>query len=744
MTAKPLARLFFCALLATFAVSAQAQTYTVLTTFEADDGAMNNPGTRQIVEGRNGDVYAGSVGQGALFSESTAGVLAQVANNGGPQGVTLGSDGNLYTTLYFDRIGCGEVWKVTPTGTSTQIASICGTYGNGPTSAPIQAPSGVFYGTSSEMPSGGAGTIYTMTTAGTLGLLHQFVGTDGNTPIAQLTVGSDGNLYGGTRSGGANSDGVLFKVTPAGAFTVLHSFAGSDGDDVENALTLGRDGNLYGTTVSGGTNNVGTFFKLTNSGTFTVLYNFNATTYTKPNSSLVQGTDGNFYGLLEQGNSSQPGWIYSLTPSGTFTALYQFCQQTNCTDGIAPSTPLVQHTDGKFYGFTVHGGDQTVCSGDGCGVFFSFDMGVAPFVTLETTSGKVGSQVGILGQGFTKSSVVKFNGAQVTKASLSGTTFITATVPAGATDGFVTVTTGSTTLTSSQKYTVHNTWSSGAPMPTGTVQSAAAVLAGEIYVVGGYNTSGTVLANLQVYNPTTNAWSAGTPLPTATGASSAAVVNNILYVFGGSTSTAVTGTVWAYSPKTKTWTSMAPMPTPRNGTLAVVEKNVVYVMGGNLGGGANFVATVESYNPATNSWTEETSMDGAKDYAGGGLIGTTIVVADGAVNSGVITGDTEGYTATTNEWSELTADPTIRTGVCAGVIGSALYDATGYVNNAGAATTANEAYSLSTNKWTTTLAPIPQGVMWPTPAVDNGQLYCFGGWATLNGTAINNVQIYQP
>ena len=120
------------------------------------------------------------------------------------------------------------------------------------------------------------------------------------------------------------------------------------------------------------------------------------------------------------------------------------------------------------------------------------------------------------------------------------------------------------------------------------------------------------------------------------------------------------------------------------------------------------------------------------------------MVADGAVNSGVITGDTEGYTATTNEWSELTADPTIRTGVCAGVIGSALYDATGYVNNAGAATTANEAFSLSTNKWTTTLAPIPQGVMWPTPAVDNGQLYCIGGWATLNGTAINNVQIYQP
>jgi N-acetylneuraminic acid mutarotase len=227
--------------------------------------------------------------------------------------------------------------------------------------------------------------------------------------------------------------------------------------------------------------------------------------------------------------------------------------------------------------------------------------------------------------------------------------------------------------------------------------------------------------------------------------SSAAVVNNILYVFGGDNGvTAPTNAVWAYSPTTKAWTSMAPMLTARNGTLAVVEKNIVYVMGGNLGNGANFVATVESYNPATNTWTEETPMDGAKDYPAGGLIGTTIVSADGAVASGQITGDTEGYNATTNAWSDLTADPTARTGSCSGVISSALYDVGGYINNDGAATTVNESYSLSTNKWTTTLLPIPQGTMYAASAVDNGQLYCFGGLATLSGSAIGNVQIYQP
>jgi N-acetylneuraminic acid mutarotase len=364
---------------------------------------------------------------------------------------------------------------------------------------------------------------------------------------------------------------------------------------------------------------------------------------------------------------------------------------------------------------------------------------------LSSTSGKVGSKVGILGQGFTRSSVVKFNGVQVTTGSLSGSTFITATVPTGATNGYVTVTTGSTTLTSTQKFTVHNSWASGTVMPTGTVFSSAAVLGGNIYVIGGDNASGTVLDNVQVYNPATNKWSTTTPLPTATDSTSAAVVNNILYVFGGSPGSAPpTNAVWAYNPKTKDWTSEAPMLTARNGTIAVVEKNIIYVIGGNLGNGANFVATVESYNPATNTWTEETPMDGAKDYPGGGLIGSTIVVADGAVASGVVTGDTEAYSATTNAWSELTADPTVRTGPCSGVIGSTLYDISGYINNGGAATTVNESFSLTKNAWTTTLLPIPQGTMYPASAVVNGQLYCFGGWAVVNSTAINNVQIYQP
>jgi N-acetylneuraminic acid mutarotase len=295
---------------------------------------------------------------------------------------------------------------------------------------------------------------------------------------------------------------------------------------------------------------------------------------------------------------------------------------------------------------------------------------------------------------------------------------------------------------------MHNTWKSVAPLPTAVVSAASALLTNEIYLVGGNN--GTMaVTEVQIYNPATNAWSTGVAYPAATSGASATVVKNVLYVFGG-TSDGVTpsNAVWAFNPKTKTWTSKAAMPTARWLTAAVVENNIVYVIGG-IASPTNFVATVESYNPATNIWTKEAPMLGAKQGPAVGLLGTkltgfTIVAADGAISPSQITGDTEGYNAVTNTRTELAADPTARVFSCFGSIGPKLYDAGGYLNNGGAAATVNESFQLSKNKWTKTLAPMPQGTMLGASAVYKGQLYCIGGWATWLGAPINNVQVYQP
>ena len=68
----------------------------------------------------------------------------------------------------------------------------------------------------------------------------------------------------------------------------------------------------------------------------------------------------------------------------------------------------MQHTNGKIYGLTC--GEGLIVDG----VFYSFDMGLGPFVSLVSTTGKVGKTVEVLGQGFTGTTAVSFNGTAAT------------------------------------------------------------------------------------------------------------------------------------------------------------------------------------------------------------------------------------------------------------------------------------------------------------------------------------------
>jgi uncharacterized protein (TIGR03437 family) len=80
-------------------------------------------------------------------------------------------------------------------------------------------------------------------------------------------------------------------------------------------------------------------------------------------------------------------------------------------------------------------------------------MGLGTFVSFVLPAGKVGHAGGILGQGFTGTTSVSLNGIPASFTVVSDT-YIRATVPAGATTGYVTVTTPSSTLTSNVPFHV--------------------------------------------------------------------------------------------------------------------------------------------------------------------------------------------------------------------------------------------------------------------------------------------------
>ncbi|HZZ17364.1 MAG TPA: choice-of-anchor tandem repeat GloVer-containing protein, partial [Candidatus Sulfotelmatobacter sp.] len=198
---------------------------------------------------------------------------------------------------------------------------------------------------------------------------------------------------------------------------------------------------------------------ITPTGTLTTLYTFcskpGCTDGRYPNGGLIQATDGNFYGTTSAGGDQSIanctyqgcGTIFEITPTGAFSTLHTFVS----TDGQNPYAGLLQRTDGTFYGTTNAGGSNG-CN-RGCGTVFSLSTGLGPFVKLTRDWGKAGQVGGILGQGFTGTTGVFLNGTPASFMGISDT-HILATVPTGATSGFITVTTPSGTLTSNVVFRV--------------------------------------------------------------------------------------------------------------------------------------------------------------------------------------------------------------------------------------------------------------------------------------------------
>jgi uncharacterized repeat protein (TIGR03803 family) len=444
-----------CAVFLFYAATASdAQTFNTLVNFDGTNGGM--PDYVKLEQGADGNLYGttqggGTLGKGTVFNITPEGTLTTLANfqflgdGYEPQaGVILGNDGNYYgTTIYGGDYNVGTFFRVTPAGVQTTFYSFCGepncTTGEYPISPVVLASNGNFYGTTLD-------TIFRITPDDILTTLQ----TNLSQPIGALVQGADGNVYGTTFLGGdLNCDpgygcGTIFKMTLAGNLTIIHTFEGTDGTEPIGGLIQATDGKFYGTTSSGGPDNLGTIFRISSAGTFTSVYAFSGPDGSIPNGVLLQGTDGSLYGTTQRGGgSTNAGTVFKIDRQGNLTTLISF----GGFNGQNPLGGLVQHTNGTFYGTTQNGGT------DGGGTIFSLSTGLSPFVTFVFGAAKEGQTAQILGQGFTGSTNVAFNGDSAAFTIVSDT-FIKAVVPAKATTGYVTVTTPSGVLTSNVPFHV--------------------------------------------------------------------------------------------------------------------------------------------------------------------------------------------------------------------------------------------------------------------------------------------------
>jgi uncharacterized repeat protein (TIGR03803 family) len=385
-------------------------------------------------------------------------------------GLVQGLDGNFYgTTSAGGGNGGGTAFKITPGGALTTLHNFTGGEdGSGPMPGVVLATNGDFYGVNSNGGADGGGAAFKITPGGTVTPLLGFSGgAEGANPNSALVQATSGNFYGTTVNGaisGCNDGcGAIFEMTPAGALTTLHDFDFTDGWDAQNALMVqGTDGDLYGETAGGGIaksicpplglgSGCGVIFKITPGGEFTSLHIFDGTDGYDAYGGLIQATDGNLYGTTLLGGANDDGTVFKITPDGALTTLHNF----DGTDGANPNSALLQATDGTFYGTTsdAYGTFSGDCPTLGCGTVFSLAMGLGPFVSFLPAARPVGQVVEILGQGFTGATAVSFNGTAAT-FTVESDTYLTATVPPGATTGSITVTEPGGTLTSNKIFDV--------------------------------------------------------------------------------------------------------------------------------------------------------------------------------------------------------------------------------------------------------------------------------------------------
>jgi non-specific serine/threonine protein kinase len=266
--------------------------------------------------------------------------------------------------------------------------------------------------------------------------------------------------------------------------------------------------------------------------------------------------------------------------------------------------------------------------------------------------------------------------------------------------------------------TAAGTWQSGAELPTPRSEVAAAVVGGQIAVVGGFLADGGSSREVDLYSPASDSWTrlpdlpvavnhamaaaaggklyvaggygeargqrlrfafvleagrwAALPaLPAARAAGGAAVIGGKLYVVGGVGPAGLASKAFALDLRTRRWSAI-PGPTPREHLAVTAAGGRVYALAGRRAGYDTNLRVFESYSPGERRWRRLPPVPSARGGTGAAVAAGMLVSVGGEEPAGAI-GSVYGYDLARGRWSRLPDLPSRRHGLGVVSLGGRVY-----------------------------------------------------------------------
>ncbi|HEY6213628.1 MAG TPA: kelch repeat-containing protein, partial [Vicinamibacterales bacterium] len=219
-----------------------------------------------------------------------------------------------------------------------------------------------------------------------------------------------------------------------------------------------------------------------------------------------------------------------------------------------------------------------------------------------------------------------------------------------------------------------------------------------------------------------------------------AAIGRNLYAVGGGVGGSPSALVDQYDPGvgalqlTDAWTAVASLHTPRMGHGVAVVGGKIYAIGGATTDNVE-IASVEIYDPATNTWDDATAdpLPSARSQFATVVVGSVVYVLGGGNSGNPPLQTVDAYDTVSNTWSSKAVMPTARSFFAAAAVGGKIY---AFGDPSGAV----DAYDIAANTWSSR-APMPHPRSALAAVAIDGLIYAVGGQ---NPTMTGIVDVYNP